>query len=52
MVRPHNPKLKKRGRDIAFSILGVPPNLQKQKKTAYEARTEEELNKEELRFGR
>jgi hypothetical protein len=52
MIRPSNPKLKKRGRDIAFSILGIPPNLQKQKLTAYEEKMDQRLTQEELRYGR
>jgi hypothetical protein len=31
MPRPSGPRAMKKGRDIAFSILGVPPNMRKQK---------------------
>jgi len=31
MPRPSNPKLLRKGKNIAFYILGVPPNMQKQK---------------------
>lgn len=49
MPRPDGPKKMRRGREIAFSILGVPPNMRKQKLNHREKETDDRLVYEETK---
>jgi len=48
MIRPRGPKLMRKGKHIAFSILGVPPNMQKQKETPHQKSVNERLIQEDI----
>lgn len=48
MIRPNNHKTMRQGKHIAFNILGVPPNMQKQKdKYPFDKHTQNRLLAEE-----
>lgn len=49
MPRPRGPKLMRRGKYIAFHILGVPPNMQKVKETKHMRYIDNRLLDEETR---
>jgi hypothetical protein len=47
MPRPNGPKLMRRGKSIAFSILGIPPNMQRVKNTMKQKYIDKRLLDEE-----
>ena len=47
MPRPQGPKLMRKGMAIAFHILGVPPNMKKQKKSPHDIMVEKQLRCDE-----
>lgn len=52
MPRPRGPKLMRKGMAIAFHILGVPPNMRKQKRSEHEKMIDKRLLGEETRLVR